>query len=147
MCAVDRDIPIAEVTTWTNWGTQAQWLALIEIVTALLVMPLFAVLLRLSQTLGWRNLLKVFVTSAALFAAGDLLTTWWCVSHPDDEPLACQLGRHSAVGMDFCHPILLSGHSSSVAFVTQRSLRVNIENKTVRHVGLISVFRFGTGSL
>lgn len=74
--------PIAEVTTWTDWGTQAQWLAVIEIVTALLVMPLFAGLLRLSQALGWRNLLKVSVTSTALFAAGDLLTIWWCMSHP-----------------------------------------------------------------
>lgn len=74
-------IPIAERTTWLNWGAQARWLAVIEITTALAVLPVFAWRLRLGQALGWRSLLKVFTISAALFAAGDLLTLSLCESN------------------------------------------------------------------
>ncbi len=73
--------PIAEGTSWLNWGAQAQWLVVIEIMTALAVLPVFTWRLRLGQALGWRSLLKVFTISAALFAAGDLLTLWLCGSH------------------------------------------------------------------
>lgn len=74
--------PIAEATTSTNWVAQARWLPVIEIVTAALVMPLFAALLRLWTALRWRNLFRVSITAATLFTAGDLATTWWCVGHP-----------------------------------------------------------------
>lgn len=74
--------PISDVTTSTNWGTQAQRLGVIEVATALLLVPLFAVLLRLWQRLGWRNLLQVLVVSAGLFTAGDLLTILWSMGDP-----------------------------------------------------------------
>jgi hypothetical protein len=77
-----RIFPIAAMTTSKNWGTQLQWLVVIEIVTALMVLPLFAVLLRLWRTFHWGNLVRVFFISAMLFAGGDLVTTWWCVNHP-----------------------------------------------------------------
>jgi len=77
-----RIFPIAEMTTSMNWDARLEWLVVIEITTALMVLPLFAVVLRLWRTLGWANLLRVFFICAMLFAPGDLLTTWWCVSHP-----------------------------------------------------------------
>jgi len=73
--------PIAERTTWLNWAAQARWLVVIEIMTALVVLPVFTWRLRLGQALGWRSLLKVFTISAALFGAGDLLTLGLCGSH------------------------------------------------------------------
>jgi hypothetical protein len=65
-----------------NWSTRFLWLIAIEITTALMVLPLFAILFRLRRTLGWANLRRVVFLSAMLFAAGDLPAIWWDVSHP-----------------------------------------------------------------
>jgi hypothetical protein len=77
-----RIFPTTAMTTSMNWGARLQWLVVVEITTALMMLPLFAIVLRLWRTLGWANLLRVFFVCAMLFAAGDLLTTWWSVSHP-----------------------------------------------------------------
>jgi hypothetical protein len=77
-----RIFPIAAMTRSMNWGARWRWLIVIEIVTAGMVLPLFAVLFRRWRILGWTNLLQVFFICTMLFAAGDLLTIWWCMSHP-----------------------------------------------------------------
>ena len=74
--------PLEAMTTSMNWGARLEWLIVIEIVTALMVLPLFAVLVRLRRTFGWANLLRVFFVSTMLFAAGDLPILWWNSSHP-----------------------------------------------------------------
>jgi hypothetical protein len=81
-CPWGRIFPIAAMITSMNWGARLQWLILIEIMTALMVLPLFVVLFRVWRTFGWANLLRVFFICAMLFTAGDLPTIWWNVSHP-----------------------------------------------------------------
>jgi hypothetical protein len=78
-------IPMAEKTTWLNWGAQARSLFVIEITTALVVLPVFTWRLHRAQALGWRSVLTVFTISTPLFAAGDLLTL-------------CLSGSHSTIG-------------------------------------------------
>jgi hypothetical protein len=77
-----RIFPIAAMITSMNWGARLQWLIVIETITALMVLPLFAALFRLRRTFGWANLLRAFFICAMLFTAGDLPTIWWNVSHP-----------------------------------------------------------------
>jgi hypothetical protein len=78
-----RIFPIAAMTNPSmNWRARFLWVIVIEITTALMVLPLFAVLFRLWRTFGWSNLRRAFVISAMLFAAGDLPAIWWDVSHP-----------------------------------------------------------------
>lgn len=74
--------PTAAISTSMNWGVRLPWLLAIEIVTALVVLPLFAALLNLSRTLRWANLFRLFLICASLFGAGDLLTVLWCAGHP-----------------------------------------------------------------
>ena len=74
--------PLEAMTTSMNWDARLEWLIVIEIVTALMVLPLFAVLFRLRRTFGWANLLRVFFVSTMLFAAGDLPILWRNSSHP-----------------------------------------------------------------
>lgn len=74
--------PIAAMTTSMSWGARLEWLIVMELVTALMVLPLFAVLFRLWRTFGWASLLRVFFISAMLFTAGDLPIICWNVSHP-----------------------------------------------------------------
>lgn len=77
-----RIFPIAAMIASMNWVARLQWLIVIEIVTALMVLPLFVVLFRLRRTFRWAHLLRVFFICAMLFTAGDLPTLWWNVSHP-----------------------------------------------------------------
>jgi len=74
--------PIAAMTTSMNWGARLEWLVVIEITTALMMLPLFTVVLRLWRTFCWANLLQVFFICAMLFAPGDLLMISWEVNHP-----------------------------------------------------------------
>jgi hypothetical protein len=74
--------PGEALTTSTNWGIRLAWLIGIEIVTALIVLPLFAVLFRVRRTFSWANLLRVFCVSTVLFTAGESLIIWRNVSHP-----------------------------------------------------------------
>lgn len=78
-----RLLPNVFSTASMNWRTRFLWLIAIEITTALMVLPLFAVLFRLRRTFGWANLRRTFCISAMLFAAGDLPAVWWDVSHPN----------------------------------------------------------------
>jgi hypothetical protein len=70
------------MTTSMDWPARLQWLVVIEIVTALAVLPLFAVLFRIWMTFRWANLLGVFFIRAMLLTVGDLPIIWWSVSHP-----------------------------------------------------------------
>lgn len=74
--------PISAMTTSMDWPARLQWLVVIEIVTALAVLPLFAVLFRIWMTFRWANLLGVFFIRAMLLTVGDLPIIWWSVSHP-----------------------------------------------------------------
>jgi hypothetical protein len=74
--------PISAMTTSMNWPARLQWLVVIQIVTALTVLPLFAVLFSIWMTFRWANLLGVFFTCAMLLTVGDLPIIWWSVSHP-----------------------------------------------------------------
>ena len=65
-----------------NWRERFLWLSAIEITTALMVLPLFAVLSRLRGVFSGTNLLRVFFISGILFALGDLPAIWWDVRHP-----------------------------------------------------------------
>lgn len=78
-----RIFPIAAITNPSmNWRARFLWIIGLEITTALMVLPLFALLFRRRRTFGWSNLRRAFVISAMLFAAGDLPEIWWDVSHP-----------------------------------------------------------------
>jgi len=77
-----RIFPIAEMTTTMDWGPRLEWLIGIEVTTALIVLPLFAVLLHLRGTFGWANLARLFFLCATLFTAGDFPVVWWSVNHP-----------------------------------------------------------------
>jgi hypothetical protein len=74
--------PLRAMTTSMNWGSRLEWLIAIEIVTALMVLPLFGVLYRLRRTFRWGNLCRVFFVSVMLVAAGDLPIVWRNSSHP-----------------------------------------------------------------
>jgi uncharacterized membrane protein len=78
-----RIFPIAAMTNPSmNWSARFLWFIAIEITTALIVLPLFAVLFRQRRTFGWANMRQVFFVSGMLFAVGDLPAIWWDVSHP-----------------------------------------------------------------
>jgi hypothetical protein len=77
-----RIFPIAAMIISMNWVARLQWLIVIEFITALMVLPLFAALFRLWRTFGWANLLRIFFICAMLFTAGDVPTIWWNVTHP-----------------------------------------------------------------
>ena len=78
-----RIFPIAAIGSGLmNWRERSLWLVAIEITTALLVLPLFAVLFRRRGTLSWANLLRVFLISALLFTLADVPALWWDVRHP-----------------------------------------------------------------
>jgi len=77
-----RFFPTAEMSSPMNWGARLPWLLAIEIVTALMVLPLFAVLFHFSRTLSWANLSRAFFVCALLFGAGDLISLRWCERHP-----------------------------------------------------------------
>ena len=52
-----RIFPLDAMTSPSmNWSTRFLWLIALEITTALMVLPLFAVLFRLRRTVGWANL-------------------------------------------------------------------------------------------
>jgi len=78
-----RVFPIAAMSNPSmNWMARFLWIAALEITTALLILPLFAVFFRFRRTLGWSTLRRAFVISAILFTAGDLPAIWWDVNHP-----------------------------------------------------------------
>jgi hypothetical protein len=82
ICPWGQIFPLEAMITSMNWGARLEWVIAIEIVTALVILPFFAVLLRLWGTFGWADLLRVFFISAMLFTAGDVPTIWWNVNHP-----------------------------------------------------------------
>ena len=87
MSSVGADLPNCGNEHIDELGrARLQWLIVVEIITALMVLPLFAVLFRLWRTFGWAYRLRVFFICAMLFIAGDLPTIWWCVSHPVISP-------------------------------------------------------------
>lgn len=87
MSSVGADLPNCGSEHIDELGrARLQWLIVVEIITALMVLPLFAVLFRLLRTFGWANLLRVFFICAMLFIAGDMPTIWWRVSHPVISP-------------------------------------------------------------
>src|SRR5712675_2071488 len=77
-----RFFPLEAMIASMNFARRLEWLIAIEVVTAAMVLPFFAVLLRLWGTFGWANLLRLFCISAILFTAIDLPVFWWNVSHP-----------------------------------------------------------------
>ena len=60
-----------------NWRERFLWLSAIEIMTALMVLPLFVILFRLRGILSGANLLRAFFISGMLFTIGDLPAIWW----------------------------------------------------------------------
>jgi hypothetical protein len=78
-----RIFPLEAITNPSmHWSVRFLWLIAIEITTALIVLPLFAVLFRLRRTFDRANLYRAFFISAMLFAACDLPAVWWDVIHP-----------------------------------------------------------------
>jgi hypothetical protein len=68
-----RIFPLGAMTTSMDWGARLGWLAVLETVTALMMLPLFAAFF------GRTRLPRVFLLSALLFTVGDLPAIWW---HP-----------------------------------------------------------------
>jgi len=90
--------PLAAMTGPSmSWSTRFLWWIAIEIATALMVLPLFAILFHLRGMLSGANLLRVFFISGILFALGDLPAVWWDLHAP--------ITRSQAVGVV---PIMLA---------------------------------------
>jgi hypothetical protein len=96
-----RIFPIGAMITSMNWIARLQWLILIEVVTALMVLPLFVVLFRLWRTFGWANLFRVFFICAMLFTAGDVPAIWWNARHPVISPSQASWAIPMMVGWIF----------------------------------------------
>jgi hypothetical protein len=116
--------PIEGMITSMNWGARLQWLVLIEIVTALMVLPLFVVLFRVRRTFGWVNLLRVFFTCAMLFTAGDLPTIWWNLHHPVISPSQAAWAIPVMVGWIFA-TLLISGRVARRLPSPSKTIRVS----------------------
>jgi uncharacterized membrane protein len=78
-----RIFPLGAMTTSMNWGARLGWLAVLEMVTALMMLPLFAAFF------GRTRLPRVFFLSALLFTVGDLPAIWW---HPPAWAVPAMVG-------------------------------------------------------
>jgi hypothetical protein len=115
--------PIAAMTAPSmSWSARFLWLIAIEITTAMIVMPLFAVLFRLWRTFAWANLLRAFFISAMLFTVGDLPAIWWDdVRHP--------ITRLQAA---WVVPIMVAWIFAALLISARIARRLPFQSKTIR---------------
>jgi hypothetical protein len=86
--------PISPLYTLMSWGARLPWpldapffaIGFIpggfELLSALMVLPLLAILALLWRTFGVANLVRAYFVCAILFAVGDLPFIWWRATHP-----------------------------------------------------------------
>jgi hypothetical protein len=74
--------PIAAMTTGAELGTGPTWLIAIELASALIVLPVFAVRFLVAGILRPAKLIEVFLTFFVLVGLGDVVSLRWELSHP-----------------------------------------------------------------
>jgi hypothetical protein len=74
------------------WGIGLPWpvsavysVGLAEILRAVIVLPMFAVLLLVTGSFGWVRMIRALFISLVLFAIGDLAVFWWLSGHRVDS--------------------------------------------------------------
>jgi hypothetical protein len=76
------------------WGIGLPWpvsavynVGLVEILRAVMVLPIIAALLLLTGSFGWARMIRCLCISLVLFAIGDLVLFWWLSGHRVDSYL------------------------------------------------------------
>jgi hypothetical protein len=108
---------IFPVRAFVNWGARLPWpldapflafslpsaagaiytISVIEIASALMVLPLFAIFSFLWRRSCWANLRRVFLVCTVLFAVGDLPAIWSNVTHPAHQNFHLAINQSEAI--------------------------------------------------
>lgn len=72
-----RIFPIDAMSTPSmSWSARFLWYGILEITTAMIILPLFALLFSRWRTFAWANLIRAFFISAMLITLADLGAIW-----------------------------------------------------------------------